>query len=455
MSRDDYKIKSVNDIRKFSNLLIQSGKSMSDIASMVQLKVDSNAGITVDVIKDVVEEIVSKHPNYELIQLIMNNKLIVDKDSKGDTIYLVGDGKGLITSFNRNRLQDMFKKPNFSDRTYVAKFTYNPYNFNMLYKEDKVWNFNMYQPAEWMSEYFYSSGKVPIEVVDEVPHLYNKFLMHLVDGDIPSYDYILDWTANAIKSRNFTILTTIGSQGIGKGVLGDIFQGLFGDKNYTLTDNKLINKDFNAQLKNKRLVYLDEVLVKTSSEINKFKSLINSIVEVEGKGVDAITVKNHASIYTSSNDMDAINLPGDDRRFSIVNLTDKKLKDHFSEPIESLLAPDNIAELGRYLWHREVDSKKMLDVFVSGRTDEIRAATLKSWEDYFLDVYCIKYAGKQIELNSVGSDIKEALDEHFSLGRPAFSKLQVRYPNKFKIVRPAAKPGKVRSHYIKINEIQE
>ena len=444
-------LRTVRDIKECVKGLIRTGRDENEMVNLIRLRVvDSN--LEEKVIKEIVHDVVAQYPNYDLIQMIMKNKLVVDKDSKGkgDIIYIVSEEKGIISKISKVRLGELFFRPNFADKTYVAEFVYNPYNFNVLYKENGIWKFNTYEPPFWLSDYFYSSGDLKIEKVEKIPEIYKEFLMHLVDKDKASYNYILDWMANAIRNRNFCILTTIGNQGIGKGVLGDIMMRLVGDSNYTLTDNKLIQKDFNSQLKNKRIIHHDEILVKTASEINKFKSLINSTVEVEQKGMDAVTIENFASIYTSSNDLDAINLPGDDRRFSIVNLTDKKLKDCFKHKINDLLTEENIELFANYLWHRPIDEKKMLDVFISSRTEEIRAATLSTWADYLLDEYAVIYAGKQIEVKEVAKDIKEALDDYsIRLGRTAFQKLQNKYPEKFQIIRPSSKKGKARKYYIK------
>lgn len=447
-------IKTTSDIIKYVESLIKCGHNSDMIKAIARSMVDSSF-ICDDVLYDLVDDTVNNYPSYELMQTIMNNKLVIDKNSKGDTVYVVNPRGGIITSMFRSRLTEMFTKVDFSSSTYMAEFTYNPYEFNVLYKDGILWYFNQYNPAKWFSEYFYSSGKKSIPVISTMPQIYDDFLDHLVDYDEASKNYILNWLANAIRDRNYTILTTIGNQGIGKGVLGDIMMKLVGADNFTLTDNKLISKDFNAQMKNKRIIYLDEILAKTSGEMNKFKSLINDTVEVEGKGVDAITTKNYASIYTSSNDLDAINLSADDRRFSVVNLTNKKLKDHFEHNIGDLLTDENIAQFGYYLWNREYDKRKMLDVFISPRTSEIRAATLTSWQDYMLTEYCVKYAGRQIELTNVAKDIREALDDYsFKIGRIAFQKLQAKYPKKFEVIRPSAKPGKARKYFIKINDNQ-
>jgi hypothetical protein len=450
MAKKQKDVKTINDLKSLIVNYIKLGYNEATIKHFCRGVVSSDF-IADDALHELVEDVIADYPNFDLMQAIVSNKLVIDKDSRGDTVYIVDPLKGVITSVFKSRLSELFTKPDFASTTYTAEFIYNPYEFKILYKKGILWYFNEYQPSFWMHDYFYSGGDIPIKVVKELPEIYKDFLNHLVDNDQKSFNYILDWVANAIKKRNYTILTTIGNQGIGKGVLGDIIKMLVGDANFSLTDNKLVQKDFNAQLKNKRIIYLDEILIKTSSELNKFKSLINDTVEVEAKGVDAITTQNYASIYTSSNDMDAINLPGDDRRFSIVNLTDKKLKDNFNHKIEDLLIESNIEKLGQYLWHRDVDERKMLDVFISERTATIREATLNTWQDYMITEYVYKHAGKMIPLQDVCDDIKNDLDDfNFRIGRAALTKLCNKYPEKFSIIRPAAKPGKARKYYVKI-----
>jgi phage/plasmid-associated DNA primase len=121
---------------------------------------------------------------------------------------------------------------------------------------------------------------------------------------------------------------------------------LVGEKNFHTSDTRLITKDFNKQFKNKRIVFCDEIQILKVEHVNKFKALINDMIEIEGKGENAVEVKNYASIYIASNNFDSIRLTDDDRRFSIIELTDEKLIAHMStDQISSLIEADNIQEV--------------------------------------------------------------------------------------------------------------
>ena len=265
-----------------------------------------------------------------------------------------------------------------------------------------------------------------------MPTLYDKFLKHFVNEDKESYDYIVKWTANALQDRNYCILTTIGTQGIGKGVLGSIFKMLFGKKNFHAGADRMFKGTFNYQIANKRMVYCDEILIKSKEEEDKLKLVVNDSIEIERKGYDAEEITNYANFYISSNNLDAIKITADDRRFSIVDLTDKKLmKVMNKKEIESLLYPENIKKLAHYLWHYDVNSDEMLQVFKSRRTEMVRANSLKEWEEWFVFNYCSEHAGKTKKWMDVKSDIQDEFP--FNVGRTRLQNLMHIYPECFKL----------------------
>jgi hypothetical protein len=390
-----------------------------------------------DEVKSAVEEIIDTFGDYHLIQMIMRSKIVREIDGK-DSLILDPVSK-TATKITSERLREVLhKKLDISNKIYTCIFKYDPYSLKQLYQTpDGLWIYNQYRPPFWQEEAFFSGNIDLIEDIAVIPDMYKKFLMHLVNNDSLSYEYILDWLANSIQRRNFCILTTIGSQGIGKGTLGEIMRSLVGDDNYTETGNRILAERFNAQIKNKRIVYCDEASVKSQKEEERLKALVNNALEVEAKGKDAERITNFASFYFSSNSIDAIKLTADDRRFSIVNLTDKKLLEEFSvEEIKNLTKKENIDKLARYLYFREVDENSMLRVFNSAKTEEIRAATLASWHDWFLDEYAIDNAGKTIKLDTVSNAVEDKYGTKFKPGKKAFMELEKIYPKKFHVFKP-------------------
>jgi tRNA U38,U39,U40 pseudouridine synthase TruA len=389
-------------------------------------------------LKVVVDQTCDNYPDYELIQAVVRSKLAVDRDSDSSKVHAIDHLKKTIVELDKHRVSKLFdSKYEFRDRIYTCKFEYMPLNYKMLVKDEGLWKFNTYNAPFWQTDTFYSQGEVPIPKVAKLPKLYQVFLEHLVDGDKGSFNYVLDWMANALQDRNYCILTTIGNQGVGKGVLGAILNRLVGEHNFTATDKKLIRKDFNGQIYGKRIVYIDEVKISNADEENKLKSLINDTIEIEMKGKDAILTKNYASIYMSSNQLNSLRLTADDRRFSIVNLTSKKLYETLTpDEINALLEPDNIQQLAQYLFYRKVDDKQMLKVFKSSRTEEVRSNQLNSWQEWFLEEFCFEYAGQTVLVKDATDAVVNEFGPSYKCSRQAFKVLSDLYPDKFVVKSP-------------------
>lgn len=384
-----------------------------------------------------VSEIIENFPDYPLIQMIFRSKIVREIDGR-DSLILDPVSKVAIRITTERLKEILHKKVDISDRIVTCDFRYDPYKMKQLYKDASgMWVYNQYRPPFWQENVFYAEGSLEIEREESVPKLYKTFFKHLVNNDDLSYNYVLDWLANALQRRNFCILTTIGNQGVGKGTLGEIMRTLVGEENYTETGNRILAERFNAQIKNKRIVYCDEASVKSQKEEERLKSLVNNALEIEAKGKDAERITNFASFYFSSNSLDAVKLHADDRRFSIVSLTDKKLTEILSSnEIQALTKKENIDKLARYLFFRPVDENKMLKVFISDRTEEIRSAGLAAWHDWFLDEYCIDNASKTIKVDEVSLAVEDKFGSKFKPSKKAFMELAKIYPKKFKVYKP-------------------
>lgn len=239
--------------------------------------------------------------------------------------------------------------------------------------------FNLYRLSKWRK-----NTKLQL---NEIPKVYRNFFLHLVNNDIGSYHYLLDWLANSLHRKNFTILCAIGDEGIGKGTLAEIIELLHGEENFIKTRDSVLKKDFNAQISNKTFVYIDEVKLTKKEQMDRLKDLVNIRIEIEKKGYDTTSEYNHASIYLSSNDLNAIKPSHSDRRFSILEMTDIPLKDTpLIKTRDALLDIQNITQLGRYLEQLEIISD-MLTPWKGFRAEEIKEANLTSWEDWLINEY--------------------------------------------------------------------
>ena len=448
-------MKEMNRLKRFVSNWMADGFNATEIEKMIRIK---HPDLPQTDMADLIKYAQSYMPYFHLQQKV-NKCQIVQDISGDDTCYLLDPDSKNVVKVRETKLTRMCTKKEekweLLARIYPAQFTYNPFEPIRLYRKDLDWFYNTYQPPTWYENVFYSKGTVKVLERNEMPELYSKFFTHLVKNHTDSYNYVLNWLSNAMRHRNYCVLTAIGSQGIGKGVLGEIMRLLIGEKNFHTSDTRLITKDFNKQFKNKRIVFCDEIQILKVEHVNKFKALINDMIEIEGKGENAIEVKNYASIYIASNNFDSIRLTDDDRRFSIIELTDEKLIHQMStEEISSLIEPDNIKQLAEYLWNLPLNKDELKLPFRSARTEEVRLAGLKDWEEWLFDDYAIDNQGKVVELKNVSEAVESEFGSKFKPSRRALKKLQEIYPKKFTLQYKKVESGK-RSWYVKFPSLQE
>jgi hypothetical protein len=415
-----------NDISRLN----KQGKSREEIKTFITKK---NPTMQESSIDRAIEE--ETGVQYEVVQKIMRSDLITNMNDKGSTIYLYDPFCAEIKKIEYNNLKYLFDRKTVNNLSIrPCEFIYNPFKREKIFENgDLITYFNTYEPPKWMVDE-YGQYLEYVEKLDTIPQMYEKFFKHLTDDKKSEYDYILKWLANAIQNRNFCVLSAIGAPGIGKGVLGEIRVGLVGSSNFCKTDNRLITKDFNSQFKDKRLVFCDEINIKKTDHMNKFKDLINQRIEIEGKGENAFNSENFASIYIASNNMDSLFVPENDRRFSIIELTSKRLDIIFnSQEIDELISEENVNKLASYLYYLEIDQDEMLKVHRSSRTEEIRRSSLSDAQEWFIEDYAVDKAGQEVEIGIVQEAFREK--EYKALSRRELEKLQERFSSVFKVVQ--------------------
>ena len=429
----------MQQIQNDASRLSKKGHNKKEIKEIL---VKKNPNIQESSIDKAIDEGIG--PQYEVVQKITRSQLIINMNDKGGTIYLHDPFCAEIKTIEYNNLKYLFDRKTINKLDIrPCEFTYDPFKRERVYENgDLITYFNTYEPPKWMLDEYGQYLKY-VEKVDTIPKRYEKFFKHLTDDKKSEYDYILSWLANAIQNRNFCVLSAIGAPGIGKGVLGEIMVGLVGSSNFCKTDNRLIRKDFNSQFKNKRLVFCDEINIKKTDHMNKFKDLINQRIEIEGKGENAVNSENFASIYIASNNMDSLFVPENDRRFSIIELTSKRLDIIFnSQEIDELISEENVNELAAYLYYLEIDQDEMLKVHRSSRTEEIRRSSLSDAQEWFIEDYAVDKAGQEVELTIVQDAFRER--EFKALSRSQLEKLQERFSSVFKVVQVTTNRKRIR-----------
>jgi hypothetical protein len=376
-----------------------------------------------------------------LVEFVMRSKMLINVEDIDDYRFVdlqTGaerrlDKRAVLALLGR----EGFKTFSESNST-LAQFSYKPPYISPIYVDDDGMTvYNQYQPPEWLkNEFYFNQSVAPL---DALPSIYESFLKHLTDNDAPSYEYLIDWLATSLQGRNLTLLTAIGEQGIGKGTLGDIMEKLHGKTNFVKVRDQVFKDKFNAALKNKTLVYVDEIDLQTKESQDRIKDVVNSSVEIEQKGIDPHTADNYASFYLSSNSLDAIKIEGGDRRFSIIQLTEKKIidTDLSGAAIDELKKESNISDLARYLRFKKV-SRNMYVPFRSARYEEVREASLQDWELFVLEDWAPKHRGQTVLLSELRIALEVSNITRNVPGRPKMMKLVRKYPEILKMRRKAS-----------------
>lgn len=423
--------------------LVKFGQNENSIRSIMRGKVPTDV-YDDDMLDLLISDTLEDHPNFDLMQNIVTSKLAVNKQSDDNLVYFFNTSTRKEDFMKTSKLNQMFTKFDFASKVHFCDFEYNPEVFNKFFKVDGVQKYNLFNPPFWMADYFFEGTEIP---KSEMPEVYDRYLKHFTNNHAESYEYVLDWMANSLRRRNQCILTAIGNQGTGKGVLGEIMRRLWcPDSNFKnhMADNfdgkkgSDFKKEFNGFLENKKVFYIDEITINNIDQEDRVKVLVNDFIDIEKKGEDSKTIQNYASIYCSSNSMNAIRLRADDRRFSVLEMSSDNLNTIFTdkEIKMKIFSAENIKALGQYLWHRVVDPKKMNKVFVTERTKAVRESSLREWEEYFIEELCQTYKGKRVRVTDVSDEIENNFGSKFRPSRSALKKLEELYPHKFKVWKP-------------------
>jgi hypothetical protein len=160
-----------------------------------------------------------------------------------------------------------------------------------------------------------------LEAIDFVlAPIFQHIVQVITDGNKEHAEWILDWIANIVQrpwQKTQVAIMLYGKQGCGKGILFDWLRiCVLGPKHTFQTadpENDLFGK-FSQGLVNVSLVQVDEVK-NLHDHADKIKNAItNRTVKLEKKNKDPVTLDAFANIIFTSNNENALKIPGDDRR---------------------------------------------------------------------------------------------------------------------------------------------
>lgn len=370
--------------------------------------------------------------SHAMVETIINNDL--NKIADRDEHFSVNPKTNRVKVIKQSTLYSLFNPEFLYKKVRPVYDTYNPEVPQVYINVDGEECFNLYRPAKWREEYFYNGTKPP---PTHLPEIYREFFLHLVKNEAESFEYMLKWLANSLVTRNYCYLVTIGDMGIGKGLLYQIAKQLHGPDNSNENEGEVfIKTGFNSDLDNKTLFYVNEIPPVDEKGANKLKVMVESTLRIEGKGKDAKHVNNYINLMISSNDLSALPIPKNDRRYSIVTLntlaTRDWKEDHDSWVTALVKTPKNIEQLGKYLLNMKVDPNEMVNPFKSvEQVRKIKSTQLLDWEDWFLFKYCKDKAGQTIPVIEIASDVRHGANINIRVSLRTLKKLRDKMPGFF------------------------
>ncbi len=152
-----------------------------------------------------------------------------------------------------------------------------------------------------------------------------NLVWHLANGDQAQIDYLINWVKFALENpaaRQCALVLKSDIKGAGKGTFLNFLRGLFGRYAATVGDSAL-SSNFNGWMLECVIACCDEVTESSMKDKraigNKLKTWVTeSSLQIEAKGKDQITARNHSKWIYTTNDRVPIILEEGDRRYSVI-----------------------------------------------------------------------------------------------------------------------------------------
>ena len=286
----------------------------------------------------------------------------------------------------------------------ITQITFNPFKGTQTQWQDvsegrNIQILNNYRPPVW-----YTQDLDPAQYEgkqEEYPDLFKYLVANLVPTPLDQ-SVLLDWLSLAVFDRPHSILSLRGIRGNGKTIFKHLVFHIVG--NFIEAQEKIFG-DFNAELRNKRIVGLDD-----NGEIGTLKGhalrkkLTNPTLTYSQKHVQTEALeKQYASFIACSNIEKQFYVEFDERKIVSLLLTDKKMETWpqmsqaiydwlrpFEQPDEKSLSPAHIEFLrliGEGLFTRLLNRKPSVALeFFGGWFWADVTSSLPSFKRYTVDL---------------------------------------------------------------------
>jgi hypothetical protein len=226
------------------------------------------------------------------------------------------------------------------------------------------------------------------------PSIFLRHLDHLTAGNGPeARAYLERWLAYKVQNPAEQLEVAIvmrGSEGVGKGSLGQTMRRLFGSHGLHISQAEHLVGKFNAHLMDTCLLFADEAFFAGDPKhVSVLKALITeSVITIEKKFVDAHQGRNHLAVIMASNSDFVVPAGKDSRRFFCVDVPDTLMgdRDYFNAYWRAVEDQEQLGAFLYYLQNLDLRGFNVRDFPMTEMLAEQKLATLAHEEKWLFEI---------------------------------------------------------------------
>jgi len=233
----------------------------------------------------------------------------------------------------------------------------------------------------------------------------------ICNGDAVCFNYLLNWMAYAIQNPDKpgeVAIVMQGERGTGKGKLAYLFGLLFGEHCLQVTQSKHLVGNFNAHLRNCVFLFVDEALWAGDKQgENVLKGLVTEpTIQIEGKGINVITVANRLHIMMASNNEWIVPAGARERRFCVLHVNDMHIQDgaYFAAIDDQMLNQGGLSAMMYDLQQRDLSAFDVRKFPWTDALDDQILRTLDPATQWWMDYLGKTYTSWEFPVRSTLSD---------------------------------------------------
>jgi hypothetical protein len=225
------------------------------------------------------------------------------------------------------------------------------------------------------------------------------------DRNDAAFTYLKNWLARLVQypgEQGRVAVVSCGPKGCGKGALGNALLKMFGSHGLHVTNPELFIGRFNGHLYGTSFLFVDEAYwAPNRAHEGALKALISEpALHIERKFQTPFMAKNSAHLLLGSNASWAIPATGDERRFFVLNVSNRHARD--AKYFAPLWAEMQGAGLNAMLYDLLAHSLDGFDVDTVPQTEgltEQKIASLESTDRWVYECLCAGHLGGTIGWN--------------------------------------------------------